>query len=121
MTTATNPPATAVTENSVVTSQSVEKSIAKPEEAHERPGSTSSIESTDHDLEKQQESDGGPVQPVQSTAESIYPSGKETAAVMTALILAIFLVALVRSALPSPKSSANKGRTEQSSQPRYRK
>lgn len=95
MTTTTNPPATAVTENSVVTSQDVEKSIAKPEEAHERPGSASSISSADHDLEKQQEGDGGPVQPVQSTAESVYPPAKETAMVMIALILAIFLVALV--------------------------
>lgn len=97
----TNPPATAVTENSVVTSESVEKSITKPEEVHERPGSTSSTSSAEHDLEKQKEDDGGPVQPVQSTAESVYPSGKETAAVMIALVLAIFLVALVRSALPS--------------------
>ena len=92
----TNPPATATTEVSVVTSQSLEKSIAKTEEAHERPGSTSSNDSGDADLEKQAPDDGGPVQPVQSTAESVYPGGKEVAAVMIALMLAIFLVALVR-------------------------
>ena len=95
MTTQVNPTATPATETSVTASQQLEKSITKPEEAHERPGSTSSKDSADGDLEKQHGEDGGAVKPVQSTTESVYPGGKQTAAVMLALVLVIFLVALV--------------------------
>lgn len=105
MTTATGPPATAATDTSVTSDQYFEKSVQKPEKAHERPGSTSSNDSGAADLEKQHEDDGGPVRPVQSSTESVYPGGRETVAVMIALILTIFLVALVRFLEPKQRNS----------------
>ena len=94
-----NPPIAATvppeTENSAGFT-SLENAVPKPEEIHERPISSSSVDTGNADLEKQQVDDGmSPVEPVKSTTESVYPGGKQTAAVMTALILAIFLVALV--------------------------
>ena len=94
------PPATAATMSSQNTTESVEKVIAKPEEAHERSNSLSSLDTgnvdLEKDLEKQPEVDGTiPAQRVQSSTESIYRGKAETAAIMLALVLAIFLLALV--------------------------
>ena len=74
---------------------SLDKTILKSEESHERPRSLSSNDTSD--LEKQPADDGmSPAEAVQSNAESEYPNAKQTAAIMIALMLAIFLVALVR-------------------------
>ena len=96
MATPDNPSTTAATEISDYTTASLDKTVPKPEEAHERPGSTSSHDSDEVDLEKQPTNDGtSPAERVQSSTESVYPGKAETAAVMVSLILAIFLVALV--------------------------
>ena len=69
---------------------------APVEEAQERPTTSSSKESNEIDAEKQAASDAmPPVEPVQSTAESIYPSQSQTIAVMVSLMLAVFIIAFV--------------------------
>ena len=68
------------------------------EEAHERSDSSSSHDITPNeklDLQPQPGDDLSPAQPAKSNAESVYPGFKQTAAVITALLLAMFLVALV--------------------------
>ncbi|KAK5170658.1 uncharacterized protein LTR77_005247 [Saxophila tyrrhenica] len=74
--------------------------VATPEEAHERPVTSSSADSqhNDDDLEKQQQPDEDmpKAEQVQSTTESIYPGQAQTIAVVVSLMLAMFLVALDR-------------------------
>lgn len=71
--------------------------VAKPEEAHEKPPTPSLHSSHDADLEKQQpDDDMPPAEPVKSTTESVYPGQAQTVAITISLLLAVFLVALVR-------------------------
>ena len=82
----------------VETNAPLSTSIAKPEEAHERPVSASSSDLSHRvDLEKQQQPDADmpPAAPVKSEAESVYPPTAQMALVMMCICLTIFLVALV--------------------------
>ena len=91
-----HPPATAATETSDSFTEPLEKEISEPKEEHERPLSHSSHSSEDLDAEKQDPNDGtSPAHRTQSQSDTEYPGPKEMAIVMLALILAIFLVALV--------------------------
>ena len=97
MTKKTNVPATELSNNVMESSN--------PKEDHERPASSSSEGTGKVDLEKQHNSDRtSPAERVQSSTDSIYPGGKERAFVMIALMLAIFLVALVQ---PTSLRTAN--------------
>ena len=83
-----------------VTTSEVDKAIPGPEEVHEKPGSISSNDSGDVDLEKQQAKDGmSTAEPVKSEAESVYPGTKQTALVMTSICLTIFPRCFGRSTL----------------------
>lgn len=71
---------------------------------HSRRTSSASSDVIAEDLEKQDHVDTmPPAQPIKSTTESIYPGGKERTFIIIALILSIFLVALVH--LPSPEKN----------------
>ena len=95
---------------------SQESSAVEAKETQERRESSSSSDTEHHDLEKQPEDGTTPAERVQSSTESIYPSGKETAAVLVALMLAIFLVALVcRNAAAGLNKTDCVPRTERSS------
>ncbi|KAK3719945.1 hypothetical protein LTR37_004068 [Vermiconidia calcicola] len=80
--------------------------IVKPEEAVKKPMSSSSNDSNYADAEKQEPGDNLPeVERAKSAADSEYPGKGQTVAVMTSLVLTIFLVALDRviiaTAIPS--------------------
>ena len=97
-------PDTAATVPPENTAAPLDKVITEPEETHTKPRSSSSNDSHDVDLEKQQVDDGmSPAVPVKSEAESVYPGGKQTALVMLSICLTIFLVALVQSIAPQWK------------------
>ncbi len=81
--------------------------ITRPQEIHERPLSSSSLDSTNDDIEKRPlpDDDMSRAQQMQSTTESIYPPKAQRIAVMISLMLAMFLVALVRCEAPRSMAS----------------
>lgn len=91
--------------------------IMKPGDVHEKPISVTSM---DVDVEKQPPETGEarPSGPARSTSEIVYPPFKQMVPIMVAIMLAAFLIALVRATVaPFSWQPLTTVRIEQSSPP----